>query len=139
MEIVDPPLQALCFQVAEEMTIEQNALSPPPTLAAPSLFRLQVEKLKRLRETRDQSAVDSALAKLTEGAKGGENLLALSIEAARVRCTLGEISDALESVSGLGGASRKRFSSRSPHPHSSPAPCFHLNRCLVAIRPTSVP
>ena len=66
-----------------------------------ALYQKQVEKLKTLREKRDQAAVDAALSKLTEGAKGGDNLLALSIEAARVRCTLGEISDALESV-GLG-------------------------------------
>ncbi len=44
--------------------------------------------------------MQAALAALTEGAKGDGNLLALSIEASRARATVGEISDALESVFG---------------------------------------
>ncbi|MBX9761279.1 MAG: methylmalonyl-CoA mutase, partial [Beijerinckiaceae bacterium] len=58
----------------------------------------QIEKLKRLRAERDQKAVDAALAALTSGAKSGGNLLALSIEAARAKATVGEISLALEKV-----------------------------------------
>lgn len=58
-------------------------------------------KLETLRATRDQSAVSSALTALTRAAESGEgNLLQLSIEASRVRCTVGEISDALEKVHG---------------------------------------
>jgi methylmalonyl-CoA mutase len=60
----------------------------------------QVARLARLRQARDPARVDAALAALREGARGTGNLLALSIEAARVRCTLGEISDALEDVFG---------------------------------------
>ena len=57
----------------------------------------QVARLKKIRETRDQSAVDGALAALTECAKTGQgNLLDLAIKAVRVRATVGEISDALE-------------------------------------------
>jgi methylmalonyl-CoA mutase len=58
----------------------------------------QIQRLEQLRATRDQSRVDAALRALTEGARGDANLLALSIEASRARATVGEISDALESV-----------------------------------------
>ena len=58
----------------------------------------QIERLEHLRATRDQRRVDEALRALTEGARGDANLLALSVEASRARATVGEISDALESV-----------------------------------------
>jgi len=61
----------------------------------------QLKRLARLRERRDETACQAALTALTEGAKGTEkNLLSLAIEAAREEATLGEISDALESVFG---------------------------------------
>jgi methylmalonyl-CoA mutase len=56
--------------------------------------------LKRLRAERDPKAVEAALTALTEGAKGDGNLLALAIDAARAKATVGEISDALEKVFG---------------------------------------
>ncbi|NCF53446.1 MAG: methylmalonyl-CoA mutase [Bacteroidetes bacterium] len=57
----------------------------------------QVAGLAALRAARDQQAVDKALAALSKCAKSGEgNLLALAVEAAKVRATLGEISLALE-------------------------------------------
>ena len=58
----------------------------------------QIEKLKRLRAERDESAVMEALDNLAAGARGKGNLLALSIEAARAKATVGEISAALERV-----------------------------------------
>ncbi|GAA5128029.1 methylmalonyl-CoA mutase [Haloechinothrix salitolerans] len=60
----------------------------------------QLDKLARLREERDQGAVDSALRALTAGAEGDGNLLELAIDAARAKATVGEISDALEKVWG---------------------------------------
>lgn len=61
----------------------------------------QLARLKTLREQRDESKVQACLSALTECARTGEgNLLALSVEAARNRATLGEISDALEAVYG---------------------------------------
>jgi methylmalonyl-CoA mutase len=61
----------------------------------------QIARLNELRANRDQAAVDEALAKITESAKtGAGNLLELSVEAARARATLGEISSAIEKVSG---------------------------------------
>ena len=67
--------------------------------------RSQIEKLERLREERDEGETTAALARLTEGAKaeGGTmetNLLALAIDAARAKATVGEISSALEEVYG---------------------------------------
>ncbi|WP_214369473.1 methylmalonyl-CoA mutase [Pseudonocardia sp. H11422] len=69
----------------------------------------QLEKLRRLREERDDRAVDATLTALTnaaaaiaEGSKRGfdQNLLALAVDAARAKATVGEISDALEKVFG---------------------------------------
>jgi len=61
----------------------------------------QITRLARIRASRDAAAVQAALAALTEAAhSGGGNLLALSIDAVRARATVGEISDALETVYG---------------------------------------
>lgn len=61
----------------------------------------QIDRLNQIKATRDNQKVQEALAALTTSAKTGEgNLLALAIEAAKLRATLGEISDALESVFG---------------------------------------
>ena len=61
----------------------------------------QIARLRKLRADRDETAVQAALIALTESAASGEgNLLDLSIEAARVRATNGEISLALEKVWG---------------------------------------
>jgi methylmalonyl-CoA mutase len=67
----------------------------------------QVAKLVRLRAERDEKAVKSALADLTRGAKEGGNLLDLSVKAARVKATVGEISDAMEVVFGRHRAESK--------------------------------
>ncbi len=62
---------------------------------------LQLGKLARLRRERDPAAVAAALAALTRGAGAGNgNLLALAIDAARAKATVGEISDAMEKVFG---------------------------------------
>ncbi|GLB54186.1 methylmalonyl-CoA mutase [Neptunitalea chrysea] len=63
--------------------------------------RQQIAQLEKIKAERNTDAVNAALAKLTEAAKtGNENLLALAVDAARKRATLGEISDALEEVFG---------------------------------------
>jgi methylmalonyl-CoA mutase len=73
--------------------------------------RQQIERLEQIKANRDTQAVEAALARLTESAKnGGENLLSLAVEAARLRATLGEISDALESVFGRYKAQIRSFS-----------------------------
>ncbi len=61
----------------------------------------QIENLKRLRAERDQSQVDAALNALTEAARNHQgNLLELTVNAARAKATVGEISSALEKVFG---------------------------------------
>nr|MBS0020275.1 methylmalonyl-CoA mutase [Gammaproteobacteria bacterium] len=61
----------------------------------------QVRRLEQVRAHRDESKVRSVLNALTENAESGKgNVLALAVEAARARATLGEISDALEKVFG---------------------------------------
>ncbi len=61
----------------------------------------QIERLKTLKADRDPNAVALALEALESAARSGKgNLLLLSVEAARVRATLGEISDALERAFG---------------------------------------
>lgn len=61
----------------------------------------QIKRLKELRANRDEAAVKQALAAITECVKTKQgNLLALAVEAAKVRATLGEISDACEVVVG---------------------------------------
>jgi len=63
--------------------------------------RQQIERLQALKASRDAQAVREVLARITEAARSGEgNLLELSVEAAAKRATLGEISDAIEAVSG---------------------------------------
>jgi methylmalonyl-CoA mutase len=63
--------------------------------------RLQIDKLSRLRSERSQKDVDLALAAITKSAgEGSGNLLALAIDAARAKATVGEISDAMEKVFG---------------------------------------
>ena len=61
----------------------------------------QVERLRKLKAERNASEAQNALDALTEAAKTGKgNLLELAVIAAEKRCTLGEISDALEKVYG---------------------------------------
>ena len=60
----------------------------------------QLAKLARVRAERDEDACRRALDALAAGAREDGNLLALAVEAARARATLGEISDAMESAFG---------------------------------------
>jgi methylmalonyl-CoA mutase len=61
----------------------------------------QIERLKKIRASRDAMAVEHALAALTECARtGAGNLLDLTIQATRLRATVGEVSAALEQVWG---------------------------------------
>jgi methylmalonyl-CoA mutase len=60
----------------------------------------QLEKLARLKAERDPDAVRRALEALAKGATGVANLLELSVQAARAKATVGEISEALERVFG---------------------------------------
>ncbi|MDA8531469.1 methylmalonyl-CoA mutase [Flavobacteriaceae bacterium] len=71
----------------------------------------QINRLKQIKAKRNQEEVDLWLNKLSSAARDkGENLLALAVEAARVRATLGEISTALERVFGRYQAKIKSIS-----------------------------
>jgi methylmalonyl-CoA mutase len=68
----------------------------------------QIERLEALKKDRNESEVSEALKNLTACAKTGDrNLLALAVDAARKRATLGEISDALEEIFGRHKATHK--------------------------------
>jgi len=60
----------------------------------------QLKRLAELKANRNNEAVEVALKALRDGAASNDNLLALSVEAARARASVGEISDALEDVFG---------------------------------------
>lgn len=71
----------------------------------------QIERLEQIKASRDNAKVTECLAKLTDCAKTGNgNLLDLAVDAARNRATLGEISDALETVFGRYKAQIRSFS-----------------------------
>jgi methylmalonyl-CoA mutase len=71
----------------------------------------QIERLNKLKSKRNNENVKKTLLNLTEAARTGKNnLLALAVEAARERATLGEISDALEAEFGRYKAQIKSFS-----------------------------
>lgn len=73
--------------------------------------RQQIERLEKIKATRNTEKVKETLHKLTEAAKSGQgNLLEIAVDAARNRATLGEISDALETVFGRYKAQIKSFS-----------------------------
>jgi len=65
-----------------------------------SVRNSQIARLKDVRTKRDSSKVEAALAALGNGAAGDGNLLALAVDAARARATVGEISEAMEKVFG---------------------------------------
>ncbi len=90
------------YQVADKIDVEVRDVDN-------TKVRLQqIERLKTLKANRDETKAQAALNALTEAAKTGEgNLLALSIEAAECRCSLGEISFALEIVFGRYKATTK--------------------------------
>jgi methylmalonyl-CoA mutase len=82
------------YQVDEDHEIEVRKVENSRVRAE------QIAKLEQLRAERDQGAVEAALGALSAAATGEGNLLALAIDAARAKATLGEISDALEKVWG---------------------------------------
>jgi len=63
----------------------------------------QIRRIQKVKAGRDEAKCQAALAALTEGAKGKDNLLGLAVECARARATLGEISAAMEAVFGRFG------------------------------------
>ncbi|MBE7535715.1 MAG: methylmalonyl-CoA mutase family protein [Anaerolineales bacterium] len=81
------------FAVDEEVTLERLRVDPAIELG-------QRERLKKLRETRDQRLAEELLGKLKSAASGSDNLMPLFIECVENDITLGEICDALRLVWG---------------------------------------
>ena len=83
------------YRLEKEATIETLEVDNT------SVREAQIKRLIKIRSTRDNQAVKKTLNDLTHACRSGKgNLLALAIEAARCRATLGEISDACEAVFG---------------------------------------
>ncbi|WP_424962011.1 methylmalonyl-CoA mutase [Ekhidna sp.] len=70
----------------------------------------QIDRINRIKSSRDENKVQVCLKKLEEGARGDGNLLELAIDAARERATLGEISLAMEKVFGRFQATNRTIS-----------------------------
>jgi methylmalonyl-CoA mutase len=96
----------------------------------------QIDKLRRLRAERDSAACDDALRALTAAAEAGPgpglegNLLALAVDAARAKATVGEISDALEKAYGR-HAGRIRTISGVYRDEAGTTPAVANTRALV--------
>jgi len=81
------------FKVEEDLTLERLKVDPAIEMAAR-------ERLKKLRENREQRIVEQLLGKLVGAAKGTENLMPLFIECVENDITLGEICNTLREVWG---------------------------------------
>jgi methylmalonyl-CoA mutase len=101
----------------EEVIVGVNKYRPPSEdpieildIDNAKVLAAQVARLKQVRGSRDEAKCQAALTALTEGARGNGNLLALAIDAARARATVGEISSAMEEVLGRHRAEIKSIS-----------------------------
>ncbi len=81
------------FKVDEDLTLERLKVDPAIELS-------QREKLKKLRENREQGVVNEMLARLKTAAQGTENLIPLFVECVENHITLGEICNTLRGVWG---------------------------------------
>ncbi|MBV9410482.1 MAG: methylmalonyl-CoA mutase family protein [Acidimicrobiia bacterium] len=81
---------------------QEEAPEPPEVFPIdPELQKRQAARVKELRSTRDQPAVDKALDDLRAAARGTQNVLYPMKDALRNKATLGEVSDALREVFGV--------------------------------------
>jgi methylmalonyl-CoA mutase N-terminal domain/subunit len=81
------------YQIEEE--------SPPPLLRVdPHLAKEQIERLQKLRASRNSEAVRDSIHRLKRAAAGTENLMPFLLEAVKAYATVGEISNALREVFG---------------------------------------
>jgi methylmalonyl-CoA mutase len=91
----------------DDVIVGVNKFKPPkPTIVDvrevdnDAVREAQIARLKSVRASRDTAKVKAALDALEAGARGTENLLALAVDAARARASVGEISDAMERAFG---------------------------------------
>ncbi|AGK60532.1 methylmalonyl-CoA mutase [Archaeoglobus sulfaticallidus PM70-1] len=81
------------YQIEEEIQLEILRIDE-------NMVRKQIERLKRFRDSRDKSKVESALDKLRRSAESGDNLMPPILECVKAKATLGEITDVLREVFG---------------------------------------
>jgi methylmalonyl-CoA mutase N-terminal domain/subunit len=79
---------------------QQEAARIPTFRVDAALEKAQVERLRQVRASRDRETVERRLDRLTDAARGTENLMPLILDAAAAYATVGEISDRLRSVFG---------------------------------------
>uniref|UniRef100_A0A8C2R607 Methylmalonyl-CoA mutase, mitochondrial n=1 Tax=Capra hircus TaxID=9925 RepID=A0A8C2R607_CAPHI len=100
------------YQLEKEESVDVLAIDNT------SVRNKQIEKLKKVKSTRDQALAERCLDALTACAASGDgNILALAVDATRARCTVGEITDAMKKVFGehkandrmVSGAYRQEF------------------------------
>ena len=96
----------------------------------------QIAKLEAVRAERDDVAVKAALQALTEGARTDANLLALCIDAARARATVGEMSDAMEAVFGRHAAEVRTIENVYGHSYEGDAAFTALSERVDAFAET---
>jgi methylmalonyl-CoA mutase len=82
------------YQTNEESQIEIREVDNT------EVRRAQIERLQQIKAQRNTQEVEALLSELKQAAEGGANLLEIAVRCAKARCTLGEISDALEEVYG---------------------------------------
>jgi methylmalonyl-CoA mutase N-terminal domain/subunit len=82
------------YQQADEPELELLRIDP-------ALEAKQIARVRSLRERRDSSAAESALARLKDGAAGDANLMPLIIDCAQASVTMGEMCDALREQWGV--------------------------------------
>nr|XP_028577836.1 methylmalonyl-CoA mutase, mitochondrial-like isoform X1 [Podarcis muralis] len=115
------------YQLEKEETVEVLAIDNT------SVRNKQIEKLKKVKACRDEVVAQRCLAALSECAATGQgNLLGLAVEAARARCTVGEITDAMKKVFGEHKASDRMVSGAYGGLHSFIhfiSQPFLLNKC----------
>ena len=93
------------YKLAQEDTVEVRDIDNLKVRLS------QIDRLHALKEKRDQNAVNLALDRLSQAAASGEgNLLDLSIQAIRLRATVGEVSDSLEKIFGRHRADTQKVS-----------------------------
>jgi methylmalonyl-CoA mutase N-terminal domain/subunit len=79
---------------------QQEAARIPTFRVDAALEKAQVERLRQVRASRDRETVERRLDRLTDAARGADNLMPLILDAAAAYATVGEISDRLRSVFG---------------------------------------
>ncbi|MEP7303705.1 MAG: methylmalonyl-CoA mutase family protein, partial [Caldimonas sp.] len=114
------------YRLDEEAAIDARAIDNH------AVRENQVTRLKAVRATRDTAAVNAALAALTDSAKTGSgNLLELTLDAMRLRATVGEVSDALEVAWGRHRADTQKVSGVYAAAYDSAAGWDQLKREIV--------